>query len=87
MLSTLKNGCIAGLQTAWNLSKFIFPITFIVTLLQFTPVLPWLLDLFEFLIGFEDIPFVKPYPAPILLAIVKLGLAKEDCIMIGDNYT
>ncbi|MER1999867.1 MAG: nucleoside recognition domain-containing protein [Lysinibacillus sp.] len=44
MGGTIKRGLIAGLQTAWKLSKFIFPITFIVTLLQFTPVLPWLVD-------------------------------------------
>lgn len=44
MIGTLKRGLVAGIQTAWKLSKFIFPITFIVTLLQFTPVLPWLID-------------------------------------------
>lgn len=44
MRGTLQRGLIAGLQTAWKLSKFIFPITFIITLLQFTPVLPWLVD-------------------------------------------
>lgn len=43
-MGTLKRGFLAGLQTAWKLSKFIFPITFIVTLLQFTPVLPWLIE-------------------------------------------
>lgn len=44
MGGTLKKGILAGLQTSWKLSKFIFPITFIITLLQFTPVLPWLVD-------------------------------------------
>ncbi len=44
MFATLKRGSIEGLKTAWKLSKFIFPITFLVTLLQFTPVLPWLVD-------------------------------------------
>ena len=43
-MGTLKRGIIAGLQTAWKLSKFIFPITFIMTLLQFTPILPWIID-------------------------------------------
>ena len=28
---------------------------------------------------------VKPDPEPILLAVEKLGIAKEDAIMIGDN--
>ena len=44
MGGTLKRGILAGLQTAWKLSKFIFPITFIITILQFTPVLPWIID-------------------------------------------
>lgn len=44
MYGTLKRGLLSGLKTAWKLSKFIFPITFIVTLLQFTPILPWLVE-------------------------------------------
>lgn len=50
-MSTLKKGIIAGGQTAWSLSKVIFPITFLVTILQFTPVLPWLIDLIAPLMG------------------------------------
>ena len=41
--------------------------------------------LFEFVIGIDDVTHVKPDPEPILLAIKKLGVAKEDAIMIGDN--
>lgn len=44
------------------------------------------LDLFEWIVGFEDTPYVKPHPAPILFALEKLGVAKEDAIMIGDNF-
>lgn len=44
-MGTLKRGVIAGLQTAWKLSKFIFPITFIITILQFTPILPWIFEI------------------------------------------
>lgn len=43
------------------------------------------LHLFEFMVGFEDAEHVKPHPAPILLAIEKLGLTKDDVMMIGDN--
>jgi hypothetical protein len=50
-MSTLKKGFIAGGKTAWSLSKVIFPITFIVTILQFTPILPWLIDLIEPFMG------------------------------------
>ena len=41
--------------------------------------------LFEFVIGIDDVTHVKPDPEPILLAIKKLGVAKEEAIMIGDN--
>ncbi|WKA55938.1 nucleoside recognition domain-containing protein [Planococcus shixiaomingii] len=44
-MSTLKNGLKAGLLTTWTLGKVIFPITLIVTMLQFTPVLPFIIDL------------------------------------------
>lgn len=50
-MSTLKKGLLAGGKTAWSLSKVIFPITFIVTVLQFTPILPWLIELIEPFMG------------------------------------
>ncbi|KIL49975.1 nucleoside recognition domain-containing protein [Jeotgalibacillus soli] len=43
--STLKEGLKSGLQTTWTLGKIIFPVTFIVVLLQYTPVLPWVTEL------------------------------------------
>ena len=45
--STLKDGLQVGLKTTWSLGKIIFPITLLVTILQFTPILPWLVDLVE----------------------------------------
>ncbi|RNF39358.1 nucleoside recognition domain-containing protein [Planococcus salinus] len=44
-MSTLKNGLKAGLHTTWSLGKIIFPITLIVTMLQYTPVLPFIIKL------------------------------------------
>ncbi|MFJ7827647.1 nucleoside recognition domain-containing protein [Psychrobacillus sp. NPDC096623] len=44
-MGTLKNGMFAGLKTTWTLSKVIFPITLIVVILQYTPVLPWIIDI------------------------------------------
>ncbi|OKL36440.1 nucleoside recognition domain-containing protein [Domibacillus mangrovi] len=35
---------MTGLRTTWTLGKVIFPITLIVTILQFTPVLPWIIQ-------------------------------------------
>lgn len=50
-MSTFKKGLLSGGKTAWSLSKVIFPITFIVTILQFTPILPWIIDLIEPFMG------------------------------------
>lgn len=44
-MSTIRNGLKAGLKTTWTLGKIIFPITLIITMLQFTPVLPFIIDL------------------------------------------
>lgn len=50
-MSTIKNGLLAGLKTTWTLSKIIFPITLILVILQFTPVLPWIIDLVSPVMG------------------------------------
>ncbi len=38
-------GLAAGFQTTWTLGKVIFPVTLLVTLLQHTPVMDWLVRL------------------------------------------
>ncbi|MBD8070767.1 nucleoside recognition domain-containing protein [Bacillus sp. PS06] len=43
MLETSKRGLINGLNTTWTLGKVIFPITLIVTLLKYTPILDWVI--------------------------------------------
>ncbi|NMH68949.1 hypothetical protein HF072_09125 [Bacillus sp. RO3] len=43
-MSSLKNGGLVGLKTTWSLGKVIFPITLLVYLLQYTPVLPWVME-------------------------------------------
>jgi hypothetical protein len=45
MVSSLKKGLAVGLKTTWSLGKVIFPVTLIVSILQYTPVLPWVIDL------------------------------------------
>ncbi|WP_453993853.1 nucleoside recognition domain-containing protein [Bacillus nitroreducens] len=44
MLETIKKGAIVGLKTTWTLGKVIFPVTLIVTLLQHTPLLDWVIN-------------------------------------------
>jgi hypothetical protein len=43
MLLTLKTGVWTGFKTAWTLGKIIFPVTLIVTMLQYTPILQWII--------------------------------------------
>ncbi|QTN00352.1 hypothetical protein ERJ70_14220 [Sediminibacillus dalangtanensis] len=45
MTGILQRGFKAGLSLSWTLGKVIFPVTLIVTILRFTPVLGWLMDL------------------------------------------
>lgn len=45
MLQTLKTGLWSGLKTTWTLGKIIFPITLVITILQFTPILPWIIKI------------------------------------------
>ncbi|MGD6794277.1 nucleoside recognition domain-containing protein [Metabacillus indicus] len=51
LITSLKKGFQAGLQTTWTLGKVIFPVTLIVSLLQHTPVLPWLIKLIQPVMG------------------------------------
>ncbi|MBS4223059.1 nucleoside recognition domain-containing protein [Lederbergia citrea] len=49
--SSIKNGVKTGLRTTWMLGKVIFPITLIVSMLQHTPVLPWIINIIEPFMG------------------------------------
>ncbi|GGA67359.1 nucleoside recognition domain-containing protein [Ornithinibacillus halotolerans] len=51
MSGMLIRGLNQGLQTTWALGKVIFPITLIITILQYTPVLPWLIEWISPLMG------------------------------------
>ncbi|TFB24350.1 hypothetical protein E3U55_02290 [Filobacillus milosensis] len=56
MKGTLKRGLNSGLSLTWTLGKVIFPITLIVSILQYTPVLPFVIDWLEPLMGFLGLP-------------------------------
>ncbi|ASN04750.1 nucleoside recognition domain-containing protein [Virgibacillus necropolis] len=43
MYGILQRGLQQGLQVTWTLGKVIFPITLLITILQYTPVLPWII--------------------------------------------
>ncbi|WP_342432969.1 nucleoside recognition domain-containing protein [Neobacillus sp. FSL H8-0543] len=44
LINSMKKGLLVGFKTTWTLGKIIFPVTLIVALLQYTPVLPWLIE-------------------------------------------
>ncbi|KHF41258.1 membrane protein [Halalkalibacter okhensis] len=52
----LKRGLLVGLQTTWTLGKIIFPITLIVTILGYTPILGWLAGLLAPVMGWIGLP-------------------------------
>lgn len=45
MLNIFVRGIRQGLSVAWTLCKIVFPVTIVVTILQYTPVLPWFINL------------------------------------------
>ena len=53
---TISNGLMAGLQTTWMLGKIIFPVTFLVTILQYTPILPWIIEKISPAMGLIGLP-------------------------------
>lgn len=43
-------------------------------------------NIFDTVIGLDDVQHAKPDPEPINLALQRLNATKEEAIMIGDNY-
>lgn len=66
--NTWKKGFLSGIRTSWILGKIIFPVTFIVAVLQYTPVIDWLVALFDPLM----VLFGLPGEASIVLALGNL---------------
>lgn len=51
MGETWKNGLKAGLSTTWTLGKVIFPVTILVSILQHTPVMDWIIRFIQPFMG------------------------------------
>jgi hypothetical protein len=51
LADSVKRGLFVGLKTTYTLGKIIFPVTLIVALLQYTPLLPWVMNVIEPLMG------------------------------------
>ncbi|MCA9932973.1 MAG: HAD family hydrolase [Ardenticatenaceae bacterium] len=52
---------------------------------RFLEQFPRIAPLFEVTCGLQDTRFLKPHPAPVRLAAKRLGLAPEQCLMVGDT--
>lgn len=50
-VETWRKGISKGLETTWTLGKIIFPVTFIVSILKYTPVIPFLSDALQPILG------------------------------------
>ncbi|RBW71192.1 nucleoside recognition domain-containing protein [Bacillus taeanensis] len=56
MVGTLKKGFLVGLKTTWDLGKVIFPVTLVVTMLQYTPILGWFISILTPLMKWIGLP-------------------------------
>lgn len=56
MKNVVINGFKKGFSVTYTLSKVIFPITVLITILRFTPVLPYVIDLISPLMGLIGLP-------------------------------
>ncbi len=42
--------------------------------------------LFDLIVGWEDVKETKPLPGPILFTMEKLGLNRDEVMMVGDSH-
>jgi hypothetical protein len=92
MFAMIKRGFFVGLRVTWTFGKIIFPITLLITLLQHTPVLPWIIKSispFMNLIGLSGdaaIPLVLGYFLNLYAAIgaiLTLDLSVKEIFIIA----
>ncbi|MFJ7745136.1 nucleoside recognition domain-containing protein [Peribacillus sp. NPDC097295] len=92
IVDSVKKGLLSGLNTTWTLGKVIFPVTLIVTVLQYTPVLPWMIDLIAPLMNLIGLPgdaaiplvlgnFLNLYAA--IAGILTLDLTVKEVFIIA----
>ncbi|SET59619.1 Nucleoside recognition [Natronincola peptidivorans] len=55
-INSIKTGVLKGLETTWMLAKVIIPVYFVVTFLQYTPVIDWIAYLFTPLMTVFNLP-------------------------------
>ncbi|MDR5658358.1 nucleoside recognition domain-containing protein [Serpentinicella sp. ANB-PHB4] len=55
-LNSIKTGTVKGLETTWMLGKVIIPVYLIVTVLEHTPVIDWISNVFAPFMTFFNLP-------------------------------
>ena len=55
-IQSAKTGIKKGIETTWMLAKIIIPVYFCVTILKHTPVIGWIANLFQPLMGLFNLP-------------------------------
>lgn len=92
MVGILRRGLAVGLQTTWTLGKVIFPITLIVSILQHTPVLQWIIQLVAPLMKWIGLPGDAAIPLVIgnllnlyagIGAILTLDLTVKEVLILA----
>lgn len=43
-------------------------------------------ELFDTVVGLDDVTYAKPDPEPVRLALSRLGTSPEEALMVGDNF-
>ncbi|MCM3672460.1 MULTISPECIES: nucleoside recognition domain-containing protein [Peribacillus] len=92
LVESIKKGLLSGLNTTWSLGKVIFPVTLIVTVLQYTPVLPFIINLIAPLMNLIGLPgdaaiplvlgnFLNLYAA--IAGILTLDLTVKEVFIIA----
>src|SRR5690625_5348882 len=56
VFNIFKRWIKVGLNVTWTLGKIVFPVTIVVIILQYTPILPWFIKLIAPLMGLLGLP-------------------------------
>src|SRR5699024_5198384 len=92
MRQTVLKGLQQGVLVSWTLGKIVFPVTVIVTILQFTPVLDWFIRFVSPLMEFIGLPGEAAMPLVLgntlnlsagIGAIVSFDFTVEEVIILA----
>lgn len=90
--ATWRRGLEAGLKTSWILGKVVFPITFLVGILKYTPVLDWITILFRPVMSWIGLPGEAAIPLTLafflslyagIAAVLSLSLEVKEVFILA----